>query len=120
MALSVDKLVRPLTSSQSAIATALASLTSLRVLCIHLDLEEAPHSFAYYKQGGHAFFTNFYAACKTAARVFSQTLAPSVRWVCILDRKGCNNLWRPYRMVREGGMCSAAFDVNIKELEGVS
>lgn len=112
--------MRSLTCFQIEIAKSLSSLTSLRVLRIHLDLKEAPHPFAYYKKDGRTMYLDFLAAIRSAAHTFSQTLPPSVQWVCILDRRGCENIWYPYRIVRDAlGACSAARDLTVRELEGV-
>ena len=98
---------------QASIATALAGLTKLRVLRIHLDLNAAPNPWmtSQIPRKGRPFgmsavndetFIPFVHACNSAAGTFASLLAPSVEWVCILHRRRSKNSWSPYRIFKDG------------------
>ncbi|KAI0751518.1 hypothetical protein C8Q80DRAFT_1268740 [Daedaleopsis nitida] len=84
-------------------AEALAPLTKLRVLRLHLDFREAPHPFAKYDVSDGVRVDPFDAINRTiaaAADSFARAIE-SLRHVCFLSRRGYMNHWLPYRVLRE-------------------
>ncbi|KAI0712179.1 hypothetical protein C8Q76DRAFT_622062 [Earliella scabrosa] len=86
-----------------SIAQALAQLTSLRTLRMHLDLKEAPNPrTTYVVLGDEDILRPFVKASTAMANNFASTLAPSAAWICVLIQSATRNTWIPYRIVRPG------------------
>ncbi|KAI0757428.1 hypothetical protein C8Q80DRAFT_1265355 [Daedaleopsis nitida] len=80
------------------IAEALAELSSLRILRIHLESrlegDAAP---------GREDIHNFVVAASKAMGTFAETLAPSaLKWLCFLIREEFSTKWRTHRVVGDG------------------
>ncbi|KAI0750243.1 hypothetical protein C8Q80DRAFT_1269979 [Daedaleopsis nitida] len=96
------------------IAQSLASLSCLCALRVHLDLVESPYSII--NDPSEIAFSTFLKTSQEAANVFSRILSSSVVWVCILIRRGTQNEWLPYRVVRNDTP-HAVLDTSVHKVE---
>ncbi|KAI9061771.1 hypothetical protein FKP32DRAFT_1604722 [Trametes sanguinea] len=83
-----------------AIGEALAPLSRLQVIYLHLDLNGAPHPWARCGPRGDLEMARHYQALEDASHFLARSLGLSVRAICLLFRDMRHNIWKPFRIVR--------------------
>ncbi|KAI9065594.1 hypothetical protein FKP32DRAFT_1567565 [Trametes sanguinea] len=85
-----------------SIARALSNLLHLRVLRIHLDFPHAPHPLSPIETWScFAELDAFQAFLSIPAETLARNLSSSLRFVCLFQRRMYENVWFPFRIIRD-------------------
>lgn len=90
------------------IGKALAPLSHLLAIYLHLDFKVAPHPYAAYNDTAVEEFGKLRVAAQNAADILAPELSSSVNTIYLLHRRLSRNFWVPFGVTRTSGAVHAS------------
>ncbi|EIW63610.1 uncharacterized protein TRAVEDRAFT_63022 [Trametes versicolor FP-101664 SS1] len=90
------------------IGKALAPLSHLLAIYLHLDFKVAPHPYAAYNDTAVEEFGKLRVAAQNAADILALELSSSVNTIYLLHRRLSRNFWVPFGVTRTSGAVHAS------------